>query len=290
VPKKINRPEICQGCEDLERRKTLSPEQLCKLCAKKESRRRWEEKNPGANAANSKKWRDAGNKTVRPEDYNEKEATRKRELYASDPEYRKRRKNSAYIWRNKNPEKAEENTRNWKQKNKDKVRGYVRKWNGNNKDKAKAIVIAWREANPHKQFIYADKRRNVKDNLTPEFLSNLMIWQQGVCFFCGEKITRENKMLDHIIPVELGGHSLEGNVVWSCSHCNCSRQEKLYGLEWEPSQENWEKLIPFKEEEKFFVLSSFYFSIFGSDKLKQLREVTEKPLFWILRLKKESQP
>ena len=50
----------------------------------------------------------------------------------------------------------------------------------------------------------------------------------GICFHCGKQIELENGDVDHVIPHSLGGITNHTNGVWSCSHCNRSRQNKLF--------------------------------------------------------------
>jgi 5-methylcytosine-specific restriction endonuclease McrA len=50
----------------------------------------------------------------------------------------------------------------------------------------------------------------------------------GVCFHCGKEFSLENGDVDHVIPHSLGGITNVTNGVWSCSHCNRSRQNKLF--------------------------------------------------------------
>ena len=51
---------------------------------------------------------------------------------------------------------------------------------------------------------------------------------KGVCFHCGQEIAMENGDVDHVIPHSFGGITNVTNGVWSCSHCNRSRQNKLF--------------------------------------------------------------
>lgn len=49
-------------------------------------------------------------------------------------------------------------------------------------------------------------------------------WKQqigkGVCYHCGQKFSKENLTMDHLIPLSRGGKSNKKNIVVSCKECN----------------------------------------------------------------------
>ncbi len=54
-------------------------------------------------------------------------------------------------------------------------------------------------------------------------------WQaklnKGICHYCGEKFSKEELTMDHILPLARGGKSSKGNLVVACKKCN---NEKKY--------------------------------------------------------------
>ncbi len=54
-------------------------------------------------------------------------------------------------------------------------------------------------------------------------------WQakldKGICHFCGEKFSKEELTMDHLVPLSRGGKSTKGNLVVACKTCN---NEKKY--------------------------------------------------------------
>jgi len=54
-------------------------------------------------------------------------------------------------------------------------------------------------------------------------------WQaklsKGICHYCGEKFSKEELTMDHILPLARGGKSTKGNLVIACKKCN---NEKKY--------------------------------------------------------------
>lgn len=55
---------------------------------------------------------------------------------------------------------------------------------------------------------------------------------EGVCYFCGEKISPGELTMEHIVPLIRGGKSSKGNVVPACRACN-SKKKYLLPIEWE---------------------------------------------------------
>lgn len=49
-------------------------------------------------------------------------------------------------------------------------------------------------------------------------------WRQeigkGACYHCGQKFSREDLTMDHLIPISRGGKSTKKNIVVSCKECN----------------------------------------------------------------------
>lgn len=54
-------------------------------------------------------------------------------------------------------------------------------------------------------------------------------WQaklnKGICHYCGEKFSKEELTMDHLLPLARGGKSSKGNLVVACKTCN---NEKKY--------------------------------------------------------------
>lgn len=72
------------------------------------------------------------------------------------------------------------------------------------------------------------KGKDKKRNYSPEDRKFVFSRDRGVCFHCGKEISLEGGDVDHIIPHSLGGKTNHTNGAWSCSHCNRSRQNKLF--------------------------------------------------------------
>ncbi len=65
-----------------------------------------------------------------------------------------------------------------------------------------------------------DKARELKK--TPWWKNKL---HKGLCHYCGQRFSRDQLSMDHIVPLARGGKSTKGNIVAACMKCN--RKKKL---------------------------------------------------------------
>lgn len=49
---------------------------------------------------------------------------------------------------------------------------------------------------------------------------------QGVCYYCHEKFSKDQLTMDHVVPIIRGGKSTKGNIVCCCKECN--NKKKYY--------------------------------------------------------------
>ena len=54
---------------------------------------------------------------------------------------------------------------------------------------------------------------------------------QGVCYYCGRRVTPKELTMDHIVPLIRGGKSTRSNVVPCCESCNKLKAD-LVPSEW----------------------------------------------------------
>ena len=112
-----------------------------------------------------------------------------------------------------------------------------REWRQANSEYDKARQAKYRKENPevfrrawHK---YRVARHLADDgSVTTEFLK--FLFRKEICIYCNNKIPREQRSMDHIIPISRGGlHSIE-NLVMCCKSCNSSKRDRLLS-EWKSS-------------------------------------------------------
>ena len=54
----------------------------------------------------------------------------------------------------------------------------------------------------------------------------------GLCHYCGKKVSPRSLTMDHIVPIIRGGKSSKGNVAPACKDCNSKKKHSLL-MEWE---------------------------------------------------------
>jgi 5-methylcytosine-specific restriction endonuclease McrA len=75
-----------------------------------------------------------------------------------------------------------------------------------------------------------------KEKIKARSLRKTQWWKrkcaEGVCYFCGRKISPKELTMEHVVPIIRGGKSVRGNVVPACKECN-NRKKYLLPVEWE---------------------------------------------------------
>ncbi len=107
------------------------------------------------------------------------------------------------------------------QNNHSKIVEYTRLWCSRNKDKIAQVQHARRS----KQFSapYEDCTTKIKLLRTSRF-----------CHWCCRRLTPETVTIDHVIPLNRGGHHIKDNLVAACNPCNASKSDNLVH-QWLPS-------------------------------------------------------
>jgi 5-methylcytosine-specific restriction endonuclease McrA len=114
-------------------------------------------------------------------------------------------------------------------------------------EKQKQYDIKYKEKDPErykaKSNKAAAKRRALKLNntievVTTEFVRNL--YATEICCYCKQYIERENRTMEHIIPLTRGGSHSPSNLAMACFKCNHSKVNKL--------PEEWDYYNKLKEE------------------------------------------
>lgn len=224
--------KTCPGCRDAAVRATLSFEQQCSPCRKKERHRLWRQENPSAMAEGARRWRTAGNKTVRPEGYAERHRERERLRYQTSAAVRERAKAYARYYRKNNPEKVKALRAKWLADNPD----YVRKYNQvymakfyktyRGIEQQKRMRLKHRNKRKAGNAAYNARRYGEHGLLEGQFLYELHKWQDHCCAYCNTYLNGK-ETIEHIVPLNEGGRNLPHNTVLVCHTCNCSKQDTL---------------------------------------------------------------
>lgn len=146
-------------------------------------------------------------------------------------------------WRQRTKDRRAEVKKAWALLNRDKVREIARNGYYRRGDKIKKSEYgrAWRLANPDKvaesqrryhrnhpevRRAQAAARRAISKEDFRTAIANLIVIQQGRCYWCNQKYGSKFE-LDHIIPLARGGEHRPGNFALSCRRCNRSKGAKL---------------------------------------------------------------
>ncbi len=197
-------------------------------------------KNIEKNKQNSKKWREAGNRTIRSEEYKQQHRLKERARYYSSPEYQEKVKERTKQYKQNNPEKVKKQQAEWVANNGDKVREYHRERarvyrnTPEGKLKSKEQRKLRREKKAVNSAAYNARKYGNNGEISNQFIYKLHKWQDNCCIYCS--IPMEDKStLEHIVPLIAKGTNWPHNVVLACAACNSSKQYKTLDI-WRPRE------------------------------------------------------
>lgn len=203
--------------------------------------RLWRLAHPGANAVRAKQWRQAGNRSTRPEGYLEQQRLRAHESYHTNPEYRERTKEHARRKRKEQPALVKAALATWQEKNRGHMREYQAAYQRNRRatdpeyrQRALTSQTMWRLRHWAKDS-HSDSWTRQRENkaIDPAHLRKLRGWQGGRCYLCNQ--ISSDLWIEHLVPRARGGGVLDPqNIVYACPACQTSRQDKFFHLEWRP--------------------------------------------------------
>ena len=92
----------------------------------------------------------------------------------------------------------------------------------------------YRQEHPELSFNAQSKRRALIGDakITTEEWRQVMLSTNFTCSYCGCRLTRNNRSVDHIVPLNKGGEHTVDNLAPACRSCNSSKQDKLLS-EWQ---------------------------------------------------------
>jgi hypothetical protein len=108
-------------------------------------------------------------------------------------------------WRKANPERVKATRKAWTKANLEKKRATDKAWAKANPEKTKAAVKAWQKSNPEKLRANTAKRKALKLQRTPAWLTDIdkeRIQNEYKLAVLQTKLTGESWHVDHIIPLQ----------------------------------------------------------------------------------------
>jgi 5-methylcytosine-specific restriction endonuclease McrA len=101
------------------------------------------------------------------------------------------------------------------------------------KDKAREATHKYRKQNRE---VYLSKHRIRQFNrkklekvtsdgsVTDEFVRS--VYSSTQCYYCQKIVKREDRTLEHIVPLAGGGKHTSTNIVMACKYCNSAKQDQ----------------------------------------------------------------
>jgi len=122
----------------------------------------------------------------------------------------------------------------WYEKNRAAQLVAFRKWYAENKEARKQSKDAWRKAHPANHRAYFHKRRDRLKSVEQTDAQDWSILQQLIqasprliCGICGKNMPKNDRTIDHIIPLVRGGTGHIGNLRAVHRKCNSRKSVRL---------------------------------------------------------------
>ena len=135
-----------------------------------------------------------------------------------DLEYQKK-------YREKNKERISERDKKYREENKE----HYKDWRDKHKEERKEYDKKYREENPHIRFNGHHRRKQEKENgkgITKEQWLEMMEFFNWKCAYSGIELNKDNRNVDHIIPLSKNGE----HEIWNCvpmyNSYNFSKKDK----------------------------------------------------------------
>ena len=135
-----------------------------------------------------------------------------------DLEYQKK-------YREKNKERISERDKKYREENKE----HYKEWRDKHKEERKEYDKKYREENPHIRFNSHHRRKQEKENgkgITKEQWLEMMEFFNWKCAYSGIELNKDNRNVDHIIPLSKNGE----HEIWNCvpmyNSYNFSKKDK----------------------------------------------------------------
>lgn len=136
-----------------------------------------------------------------------------------------------------NIERNRETLRRNYRKNPERHREYARRaragWTEQRKQEVRDWGYRWRQKNKGRWAEYA-RRRRYRIKVPREILSKITAYYESVrrakriaCHWCKRRIPKDQRTIDHIVPLSKGGPHCLSNLAPACRRCNCTKRDKM---------------------------------------------------------------
>ena len=174
----------------------------------------------------------------------------KEERLRKNREYHKKKYDNDEEWRNERNRKSKEYLREkrmndeWREEQNRKQREKCAN-DKEYKEKQLRKQRKWQKNNPEKIFNYNNERRNKEKNqgrgITKEQWLEMFKFFNFECAYSGIQLTKDNRSVDHIIPLDSNGENEPWNCVPMLKSYNCSKRNRNDSLIWYKEQEYFDE-------------------------------------------------
>ena len=169
-----------------------------------------------------------------------------------------------------NKEKINERHKQYYQDNKDKIREQHKQYYQDNKEKVRERHKQYDKQyyqTPQGQVVAFNKRqrRRIKEEqqgtgITKDQWLEMMNFFNWKCAYSGEALTKDNRSVDHIVPLNIGGDNIIWNMAPMKLNYNSSKQDKDM-LEWYKEQDFYDP----KRLAKIYEWQEYAYNKYGKD-------------------------
>ncbi len=210
-------PKVCNFCNKYKNTTDINKNNKCKKCVADYNQRYWADNKEKISRQNKKYYKENKNEISRQNKKYYKE--NKDEILAQKKKYYKENKDE--ILTQKKRHYIE---------NKDEILKYHKTYYKENKEEIAKHYKKYCEEHPHilannhaRRYIHLESQEITKIEWL--LIMDSCNWR---CFYCGVKLDKQNRSIDHFVPLAKGGrHSIE-NLVAACQSCNSSKKDKYY--------------------------------------------------------------
>jgi DNA-directed RNA polymerase subunit RPC12/RpoP len=71
------------------------------------------------------------------------------------------------------------------------------------------------------------RKSRYRTQITPAKRDRIIKRDKNRCRYCGKKVNKNNRVIDHIVPWSKGGRNNEENLVVACKECNSEKGDNL---------------------------------------------------------------
>ena len=131
-----------------------------------------------------------------------------------------------------NKERRAESYNDWYQRNLERTRAAKRQWYFDNLERSRATNKKWYQEHPEYNRANQARRRAQKAKTLSDPKGVKAIYELSVrgidikCYLCGKVTEPNDRHVDHVIPLSMGGNHSPDNLAIACSSCNLKKGSK----------------------------------------------------------------